>query len=381
MSPDFSNFSHFSEVELTFFLLSAPDIGPARYWKLLECFGGNVSAVVNRPATELRQLLSPAATDYLVSLRSHPHESHQHLKNTIDWCEQNGVHIVHHNDQHYPERLLEIPRPPPLLYVRGDVSLLSQDQIAIVGSRSASKNGQIAARTLARDLVERGLAITSGLALGIDGQAHLGALDVKGKTIAVIGTGVDRVYPYRHQQLAKDIVENGGAIVSEFPLQTPAKPQNFPRRNRIISGLSLGTVIVEAAVKSGSLITAKYALDQNREVFAMPGSVNSPLSKGCHALIRQGAVLIEHAEDICTEILGLAKTPVKRCAPQEAFPENETEAKVLAEVDYSPTPVEQLAERTGLNIGELLATLTNLELGGYLQNEGGQYIRLAKESH
>ncbi len=377
--------SGFSDLELTLILLSIPNIGPARYWKLIEAFG-SPRAAFNAPIESLRVGFSATSFATFAEIRGNlQHEVFTFVDKTIAWCEQHDVCILHHSDEDYPARLREIAQAPPCLYVKGDTKILSDNQIAIVGSRSASQNGQNTAKRLASDLVVRGLVVTSGLALGIDGQAHQGALAGGGKTIAVVGTGVDQVYPYRHRQLANEILLSGGAIVSEFPLGTKARPQNFPRRNRIISGLSVGTVVVEAAVKSGSLITAKYALEQNREVFAMPGSVHSTLSRGCHTLIKQGAMLIEDAEDICNEILGLYEGDVTVSVSEPSMPKRETledkqERLVFDHIDYNPASIEEIAQRTGLNINDLLATLMNLELSGLLNHEGGRYVRAVKSS-
>jgi DNA processing protein len=223
------------------------------------------------------------------------------LKDSLTWLSQPNNNLVTLEDTQYPKALLEIPDPPPLLYTKGDLALLNQPSIAIVGSRNASVQGEKNAEAFAKGLAEYGLCIVSGLALGIDGAAHRGALKANGATIAVVGTGMDIVYPAKHRDLAHQIAKRG-LIISEFPLGTPSRPQNFPKRNRIISGLSLGCLVVEANLQSGSQITARLSGEQGREVFAIPGSIHSPMSKGCHQLIKQGAKLVDCLQDIIEEL-------------------------------------------------------------------------------
>ncbi|MHB8744379.1 MAG: DNA-processing protein DprA [Sulfuricaulis sp.] len=239
------------------------------------------------------------------------------LKPALDWLAEPRHHLIVWSDPDYPSLLREIPDPPAMLYVLGDRCLLARPQLAIVGSRNPTPMGRDNARAFAANLAGAGLVITSGLALGVDGAAHRGALEAGGKTIALAGTGLDRVYPSAHRDLAHDISRHG-ALVSEFPLATPPRPENFPRRNRLISGLSLGTLVVEAALQSGSLITARLASEQGREVFAIPGSIHSPQSRGCHALIRQGAKLVETAQDVLEE-LGPLVSVVRRAAPESTI--------------------------------------------------------------
>ncbi|MGH8552168.1 MAG: DNA-processing protein DprA, partial [Methylococcales bacterium] len=225
------------------------------------------------------------------------------IDNDLEWLNQPGHQAVTLDDPRYPSRLKEIAVPPPVLFVTGEVSLLSTPQLAIVGSRNPSPSGIDIARDFAANLCGSGLTITSGMALGIDGAAHEGCLAAGGKTIAVLGTGPDRVYPARHKQLAWKIAERG-CLVTEFPPGTRPKASNFPRRNRVISGLSLGVLVVEAAIESGSLITARLALEQGREVFAIPGFIHNPLARGCNALIKKGAKLVESVHDILEELHG-----------------------------------------------------------------------------
>ncbi len=278
--------------------------------------------------------------------------------------------------------------------MRGDPASLSLPQLAIVGSRNPSGGGAENAERFAHYMAERGFAITSGLALGIDAAAHRGALRARGKTIAVMGTGIDRIYPSRHRALAQDIIDTGGALVSEFPLGTASHACNFPQRNRIISGLSGGTLVVEAAVQSGSLITASYALQHDREVFAIPGSIHNPLARGCHQLIRQGATLVETAQDIVDQLAGLLsykrqeiKQPLLQAdflypneqppasITQEVITLDDQEKQLLQALGYDPLPVDLLAERTGLDIGSLSAQLIGLEIKGLVQQVGASYVR------
>ena len=302
----------------------------------------------------------------------------------LDLVEQTGVSLLTYRDPEYPSLLKEISSSPPMLYVRGDISMLSFPQIAMVGSRNTSSNGRQTAESFSSELAANGFVITSGLALGIDASAHKGAIKAGGKTIGVIGTGIDRVYPARNARLFEDIVSSGGAIVSEFPLGTEAVPHNFPRRNRTISGLSCGTLVVEAALKSGSLITARYALEQNREVFAIPGSIHNPLSRGCNSLIKSGAKLVERAEDILEELsgmmayqwenLGIQRSTVKPALPKAVL--TEAEEKVYEQVGFDYIGSDDILNNLDLPIGDVMAHLMSLELKGRIALEGPGYIRL-----
>lgn len=295
------------------------------------------------------------------------------IEEHLQWLDASDHHhILLRQQTDYPKLLLEIPNPPELLFVKGSVELLHQPQIAIVGSRNASPIGLETAYDFAHSLSQSGLIITSGLALGIDGAAHQGALAANCPTIAVIGTGVDKVYPYQHTSLAEKILNNG-AIVSEFPLGTTPAPHNFPRRNRIISGLCLGTLVVEASAKSGSLITAKLAADQGREVFAIPGSIHNPTSKGCHQLINLGAKLVQNIDDILSELDQFNVTPNMQKQPNEA--RNFSDA-LLQSIDYSPTPIDRIIQRSGLTEKEIYSMLLKLELNGHVCSIPGGYIRV-----
>ena len=288
------------------------------------------------------------------------------------WLQQPGNHLLTLADSHYPQALLQIADPPPLLYAKGNPDLLARPGIAIVGSRNASAQGAKNAEDFAEALSQHGLCVISGMALGIDGAAHRGALRAQGDTIAVVGTGLDIVYPARHRDLAHEIAQRG-LIISEFALGTSSRPQNFPRRNRIISGLALGCLVVEANVRSGSLITARLAAEQGREVFAIPGSIHSPLSKGCHLLIKQGAKLVDHMQDIVDE-LGLANITVATTTETQA----EAALDPLLEcMGYDPVSTEALLERSGLTSDRLSAMLLMLELENKIASlPGGRYQRI-----
>ncbi len=295
------------------------------------------------------------------------------------WLEQQGNHLLLFTDTDYPSQLKEIPDPPPLLFARGDVDLIHFPQIAIVGSRNPSSLGIQIATDFASSLAKSGFAITSGLALGIDAASHRGALAAQGKTIAVTGTGLDRVYPATHKELATEIVNNG-VLISEFPPGTTAKANHFPRRNRIISGLCVGILVVEAAKQSGSLITARMALEQNREVFAIPGSIYNPLARGCNALIKEGAKLVETTQDILEE-LGHFFQPLT-AQSNNANTKNlsnldEQQQSLLNYVLYSPTSIDRLVNETGFSVENIASHLLILELQGYIiASNGSTYTRL-----
>lgn len=303
----------------------------------------------------------------------------QAVEQDLLWLEQADNHILLYTDASYPSQLKEIADPPPILFARGDIDLIHFPQIAIVGSRNPSSSGIQIAADFASSLSNMGFTITSGLALGIDAASHRGALAVQGKTIAVTGTGLDRVYPAANKELATEIVNNG-VLISEFLPGTSAKANHFPRRNRIISGLCIGLLVVEAAKQSGSLITARMALEQNREVFAIPGSIYNPLSRGCNALIREGAKLVETTQDILEELGHLFQQP----APQNNSVNTNIDTgldaeqqKLLNYVLYSPTSIDQLVTETGFLVENIAAHLLILEMQGYIiATNGGTYTRI-----
>ncbi|MBV6416884.1 MAG: hypothetical protein CMLOHMNK_01502 [Steroidobacteraceae bacterium] len=295
------------------------------------------------------------------------------------WFDTSGARLVACVDAGYPPLLREAGHAPAFLYVRGDVALLASAQLAIVGSRSPTAGGRSDAREFARYLAAGGLTITSGLALGIDGAAHRGALDAGGRTIAVCGAGLGIVYPREHEPLAAEIAATG-ALVSEFAPRVPPLARNFPQRNRVISGLSLGVLVVEAARRSGSLITARQALEQGRELFAIPGSIHNPLARGCHDLIRNGAKLVESAPDILEEL----KIPFTRQSltphdtPPAAVARLDKDYEILLDaLAFDPTGVDALVERTGLPADSVASMLLILELEGRIApHPGGRYSRI-----
>ncbi|MET0118068.1 MAG: DNA-processing protein DprA [Sedimenticola sp.] len=303
----------------------------------------------------------------------------------LQWAEPADHHIITLADPGYPPLLAEADDPPPVLFVIGQPDILVTPQLAIVGSRNPSASGRQTARDFAFHLARSGITVTSGLATGIDGAGHEGALEAEGKTIAVTGTGLDRVYPATHHELAHRIREQG-ALVSEFPPGTPVRPGNFPRRNRIISGLSVGTLVVEAALKSGSLITARLASEQGREVFAIPGSIHNPLARGCHRLIRQGAKLVESSEDIIEELsplLGSLVTPAtgirEKPDPEETPDLDADYIRLLEQIGYDPLHADRLIERSGLPAENVSSMLLLLELEGYVSSlPGGRYCLTGK---
>jgi DNA processing protein len=358
-------------------LYHAPGVGAVTFHQLLESYP-NPGDLLHSGTEQLRKLGLKQAT--IDALRC-PDEAA--ITHDLEWHAKPGNRIMRSQDPDYPALLLQIPAPPPLLYVHGDTSILSEPQLAMVGSRNPSASGQRTATEFARHLSAAGLIITSGLALGIDAASHQGALDTGSPTIAVMGTGLDRVYPARHRDLARQIAEQG-ALVSEFPVGTPPLAENFPRRNRIISGLSLGTLVVEAALRSGSLISARNAGEQGREVFAIPGSIHNPLARGCHHLIRQGAKLVETAQDVIDELGALADACTGRHLPDAADEQRgqtwELDAEylqLLDNIEFENTSVDQLVIRSRLTPAEVSSMLLQLEMSGYIvSSPGGIYNRL-----
>jgi DNA processing protein len=295
---------------------------------------------------------------------------------TLAWCEQPGNFLLTMLDPAYPVALANIPDPPPLLYLQGRPELLAAPALAIVGSRNATQQGKANAEVFAEALSRAGLTIVSGLALGIDAAAHRGALGGAGSTVAVIGTGADIVYPISNSDLARRIAAEG-CIVSEYPLGTPPLGHNFPRRNRIISGLAAGVLVVEAAARSGSLITAQLAASQGRDVFAIPGSIHASLAKGCHALIKEGAKLVESAADVLGE-LRMSPLVAGPARPAAAAPQpSPAAAAVLAAMAHEPVDPDTLARRCAGAAGELSLVLLELELGGRVERlPGGLFQRI-----
>lgn len=352
-----------AELEARLRLHCLPELGPRRFRRLLDAFG-SASAALSAPAAAWRSLGLPDGC-------AEPRRSaliRERAAQALAWLELPGQHLLLWGQPGYPALLGELHDAPPLLFVAGDPGILERPQLAMVGSRHASRPGLDTAQAFARSLTGGGFVITSGLALGIDGAAHQGALDGNGKTVAVLGTGLRRLYPQRHAGLAARIVEGGGALVSELPLDCPPQASNFPRRNRIISGLSLGVLVVEASPSSGSLITAKLAAEQGREVYAIPGSIHHPGARGCHQLIRDGAILVESIEHILEALRGWQRVP----AVQEQVPLDEH--PLLFHLRAAPQSSESLARACGLSMGETLVLLTELELQGWIVCEAGRWV-------
>ena len=365
-------------------LLATEGVGDVTARLLLTHFGLPEQIFAQSYSTLIRVVSERVARNLL----SEPDEAlQQHIERTLAWHTQPNNHILTLACPNYPQTLLTTADPPAMLYAKGRIELLGEARaLAIVGSRNATTQGLKNTEWFAEELAQGGCHIISGLALGIDTAAHQGALKayraaprVAGSTIAVIGTGCDIIYPARNQALTYEIAEHG-LILSEFPLGAKAQPTHFPRRNRIISGLSQGVLVVEAALQSGSLITARQALEQNREVFAIPGSIHSPLSKGCHALIKQGAKLVECAQDILDELQALAPLvpkSVRNEPPLKTSPANTIEQTILNALGHDPCDIDTLAARTGLDVGVLLAELMGLELQGRVEKRAGHvYARL-----
>jgi DNA processing protein len=349
-------------------LTLVPGVGAESRRQLLKAFG-LPDAVFAAGAGELAAIVGAAQAERLLG-----HDCRPQVDAALEWAARPGHRVVTLVDSVYPQALLAVDDPPLLLYVKGRAELLNRPALAIVGSRTATKQGEATAASFAAALSGAGLTIVSGLALGIDAAAHEGALTARGSTIAVIGTGADRIYPSRNEGLARRIAEQG-VLVSEFPLGTPAMAANFPRRNRLIAGLARGCLVVEAAERSGSLITARLAAEGGLEVFAIPGSIHSPLSKGCHKLIKQGAQLVESVEDILESLRWEA---VVAAAPSSSVMPADPEAALLLEtLGFQPCDLDTLALRSGLTAEQLLAMLLPLELAGHVaQLPGGRYQRI-----
>ncbi len=359
-------------------VMDAEGVGPQTACELLVHFG-SPSEIFDAGFSALQKCVPEKIAHVLCAPISEVLQAR--IDRTMAWTAHPDNHVLTLAHRHYPKSLLNIPAPPPLLYAKGDVSLLSCPSIAIVGSRNATKQGMQNAEQFAQVLTAAGLTVISGLALGIDAAAHQGALIRAeaqlggGSTVAVTGTGLDLVYPARNRELAHRIAD-AGCLLSEYPLGTPAIASNFPRRNRIISGLAMGVLVVEAAAQSGSLITARSALEQGREVFAIPGSIHSPLSKGCHVLIRQGAKLVESAQDVLEE-LNWNPCNLLELAPKPNLETDPSLQHLLDLAGYDPVSVDELLQRSTLSIAEVQAGLLALELNGKMELlAGGQYRRI-----
>ena len=377
-----------SELQAWLRLALTPGIGNTTARKLLNAFG-SVQAIFEQSSASLHQLGSNKLAS---SLRTEPPGLAAQLQTTLEWLQaETDRRIAVLGDPAYPAVLLNIEDPPLMLYMLGTLASRGQEatnlianSIAIVGSRNPTPQGQVNARQFGKAFGSAGICVVSGLALGIDGAAHDGAMLGGGETIAVVGTGLDRVYPKKHLDLAHRIARQG-MIISEFPLGTPPLTANFPKRNRIISGLSRGTLVVEAALQSGSLITARLAAEQGKEVFAIPGSIHSPQSRGCHALIKQGAKLVEVAQDVLEEFKPMRVSSIAPDALQalddsdeSAEPDQTSEDSLLVALGFDATSLDALQARTGLDTAHLQAQLLTLELDGQVARlPGGLFQRMA----
>jgi DNA processing protein len=355
-----------AELEAWLRLGLIPRLGPVKFRNLLSRFGDPGSAL----GAGSGDLFDVVGAELATAIVDGPDDNL--LASTLEWASRKENRLLTLADSDYPRPLLEISDPPPLLYLKGNAELLKNEALAIVGSRSATPQGIANAEAFARELSDNRFTIVSGLALGIDAAAHRGGLTGRYSSIAVVGTGLDIVYPARNRELAHEISQRG-LMISEFPLGVRPMAANFPRRNRLISGLSRGVLVIEAAIRSGSLITARYALEQGREVFAVPGSVHSTLSKGCHALIKQGAKLVETAADILEEL----GRPIVAAGTSgvEVHPANNPE--LLKAMGFDPVGLDAICERSGLTAENASAILLELELNGQLARlPGGKFQRI-----
>jgi DNA processing protein len=357
-----------AELEAWLALGLIPRLGPVAFRKLLSGFG-TPEAALGASTASLANIVGP---ELAKTIAQGPDA--QQLAASLAWAGNEHNRVLTLADEDYPASLLEIPDPPPLLFLKGRSALLQQECIAVVGSRNATAQGIVDAEAFSRDLSDNGFCVVSGLALGIDAAAHRGGLRGKSSSIAVVATGLDTVYPARNHELAHTLSEQG-LLVSEFALGTRPMAGNFPRRNRLISGLSRGVLVVEAAIKSGSLITARYALEQGREVFAVPGSVHSPVSKGCHALIKEGAKLVEASADILEE-LGRkvnSNAPAATSTTEQKYPD------LLRAIGFDPVDLDTICARSGLTAENASAMLLELELDGMVVRlSGGKFQQVRR---
>ena len=373
------NAEHDNSLKNWLYLRHTPGVGSRTCYTLIDAFG-SVDAIFGAShkqlsATGIKAEIISALTD----------QQRPDISADLNWCLEENHHIITYIDESYPAQLKDLPDAPPILYVRGDPDYLAQPQLAIVGTRNPSAAGRNTAREFASHLSNAGITITSGLASGIDGASHEGALQGLAGTIAVLAHGLDIIYPASHQKLAQDITQHG-AVISEMPIGTQPQRGLFPRRNRLISALSLGTLIVEAALKSGSLITARLAMEQNKEVFAIPGSIHNPMARGCHQLIRQGAKLVETANDILEELcIPMEQNPSYLQKTESNIPENFKDSpqtldpdhqKLLKCLAYEPSSIDELVISSNFSAAEVASMLLILELEGIVICQDGRYTNI-----
>lgn len=359
--------------DISYWLAAArmPGLGPRTIRRGIEHFQ-DIKTLFSASVSELKSLGWNA--NQIASLHKPDWKS---VESDIDWCQKNACHLVSLDEERYPLLLRETTDPPLVLFVRGEFDILKQPQLAIVGSRNPSLLGMELAEQFGYYLSKAGLIVTSGLALGIDTGSHRGAMGAGGKTVAVLGSGFDFIYPKSNQALAESILIHGALVTEWFPNEKP-KASHFPRRNRIISGLSLGVLVVEAALRSGSLITARFAAEQGRDVFAIPGAIHNPLARGCHQLIRMGAKLVETATDIIEELGALCSLTMQEPAsinPPKPSGLDPMSRKLLAQIGYEVTTWDAIILRSGLTAGELSSILLSLECEGYVCKGQGGYSR------
>lgn len=348
-------------------------IGTAKLQALLDYFGSPAAAWEATDAQMQRLGLDKRARNNLIQARAE-----YDLEAKLAELKQAGIKLLHWDSPDYPLYLKEIPAPPPVLYMHGRLDEQDQVAVAIVGTRRLTSYGRQMTHELTAGLVRHGVTIVSGLARGIDAIAHRTALELGGRTIAVLGSGLAQIYPPENRNIVKQILaQDQGAVISEYELNTKPQAKNFPPRNRIISGLSLGTIVVEGDVKSGAMITAKFALEQNREVFAVPGNVTSPASKGPNSLIQQGAKLVTSVEDVLEELDFVQK--VEQAAVQMALPMSAEEAALLPHLSQEPVHIDEICRESDLPAAKVSSTLTLMELKGLVQNVGGMKYALFRE--
>ncbi len=345
-------------------LTLTPKVGPVTALRLLHHFG-TIENIYQQSQSTLAQIVNNAIAELICK-----RVSTEAANAALGWVKQNSInHIISLEHPLYPKELAQISDPPPVLYLKGNLDLLTRNKFAIVGTRHPTEVGKTNAFNFALDLTKHNLTIVSGLALGIDRAAHLGAISKGGSTIGVLGTGIDAIYPNSNKDLFAQVLSRNGLLVSEFPLNTPPLVNNFPRRNRIIAGLSLGLLVVESAIDGGSMISANIALEINREVMAIPGPINNPATRGCHKLIKNGAKLVDNINDILEE-LNIKSTHITYNSPCNVDP-------ILEYMGYEPVTIEKLSTGLKIEFADLCANLLELELSGKITNcGGGRYLRI-----